>query len=391
MKPAKQPSIFDLENTVTENALTTYIPAEKEQPRIKAINDQEALNCWLNEYKTSPATFRTYQKEAERFLLWLVIQQKKGFRTLARTDIDAYQQFMSNPQPQEIWCGKNGRGKKRGDEHWRPFVGPLSVTARQVALSAIDSMLRYLVDAAYIPFNPFILMRKKNFTETPATNTTFAIQARILNIDEWHAMLDTLDEYPENSQEEKNEKERLYFLIAILYCLGLRINELVTHGWESFQKIEDRWWFYVVGKGNKLARIPVNDELLRAIIRYRAHLNKRPFPESGESGPLIVSLISKRAITARYINKILKNLAEETAKKFTNQPERAKKLKKFSAHWLRHLSASMQDHAGIAFKHIRANHRHENDETTRHYVHAFDNERHAEMDKLKLRVNHSKF
>ena len=61
------------------------------------------------------------------------------------------------------------------------------------------------------------------------------------------------------------------------------------------------------------------------------------------------------------------------------------KLKKFSAHWLRNLSASMQDRAGIEFKHIRANHRHENDETTRKYVHSIDRERHDDMQKLKLR------
>ena len=46
----------------------------------------------------------------------------------------------------------------------------------------------------------------------------------------------------------------------------------------------------------------------------------------------------------------------------------------------------MQDRAGIAFKHIRANHRHENDETTRRYVHALDDERHIDMNKLTLKV-----
>jgi len=69
-----------------------------------------------------------------------------------------------------------------------------------------------------------------------------------------------------------------------------------------------------------------------------------------------------------------------------HQPDKASKLRKFSAHWLRHLSASMQDRVGIQFKHIRANHRHENDETTRRYVHSIDNERHQDMQKLKLRI-----
>jgi len=35
----------------------------------------------------------------------------------------------------------------------------------------------------------------------------------------------------------------------------------------------------------------------------------------------------------------------------------------------------MQDRAGIPFSHIRSNLRHENDETTRVYVHGDDNDR----------------
>src|SRR5690606_15588523 len=120
--------------------------------------------------------------------------------------------------------------------------------------------------------------------------------------------------------------------------LGLRVNELATHCWNAFRKVDDQWWFYVVGKGDKLARIPVNDELLRAIIQYRAHLNKSPYPTADEARPLISSFTAGAAITPRQINKLLKKLAVKTARKFANEPEKANKLKKFSAHWLRHLS-----------------------------------------------------
>jgi integrase len=160
---------------------------------------------------------------------------------------------------------------------------------------------------------------------------------------------------------------------------------LATHSWNAFRQIENEWWFYVIGKGDKVGRIPVNDELLRAIIMYRAHLKKSPYPNLSETTPLIASFKTGKAITARQMNKILKKLALKTAKKFTREPEKAKKLERFSAHWLRHLSASMQDRAGIAFKHIRANHRHENDETTRKYVHAVDQERHRDMQKLSMK------
>jgi len=207
----------------------------------------------------------------------------------------------------------------------------------------------------------------------------------MLDLDEWHAMLDTLDNLPESGVPQKQEKERLKFIVNILYFLGLRINELATHTWGSFRKIENDWWFYVIGKGDKPGIIPVCDEFLRAIINYRAFLKKKPYPTTEEDDPLIHSLISGEAITPRQINKLLKKLALETANKFVEQPDKAKKLKKFSAHWLRHLSASMQDRVGIKFTHIRANHRHENDETTRRYVHAIDRDRHADMQKMTLK------
>ncbi len=130
----------------------------------------------------------------------------------------------------------------------------------------------------------------------------------------------------------------------------------------------------------------MNDELLKAIITYRVHLMLPPLP-AGETTPLIRSFTNSTAITARQINKVLKRLAVATATKFAGDLDKQKKIRKFSAHWLRHLSASMQDHAQIAFKHIRANHRHENDETTRHYVHASDKERHQDMQKLKLVID----
>lgn len=355
--------------------------------QLQARNDYEAMQCWLREYQHKETTYRTYQKEAERFLLWSIHERGKALSSLNRDDVEAYLRFLDDPQPREKWCGdKTGRGCRRGDAEWRPFTGPLSHSAKMTAISAIDSLFNYLVDARYLAFNPMSLIRKKRYSVKNKIANELALHERILTVDEWHSMLDTLDHYPESTQLEKDEKERLKFLVAILFLLGLRVNELATHCWNAFRKIDDQWWFYVVGKGDKLARIPVNDELLRAMIQYRAHLNKAPYPTADEAKPLIASFTTGDAITPRQINKLLKKLAFETARRYTNEPEKSNKLKKFSAHWLRHLSATMQDKAGISFKHIRANHRHENDETTRHYVHAIDQDRHDDMQKLILKI-----
>ena len=384
------PSLQDLSQTLVNTLLNGEQGVNREKQercQIRANHDYEAIQCWLNEYRHKPTTYRTYQKEAERLLLWAIFQRKKALSSLDRDDLEAYLLFLDDPQPSEIWCAKlGGRGCKRGDPNWRPFTGGLSHSTKMTTISCIDSLLNYLVDARYLAFNPFSLMRKKKLRTQQLQTATLNMQERILTVEDWHTMLDTLDNMPSSTESLKNEKERLRFIVHILYFLGLRVNELVTHTWNAFRKVDDEWWFYVMGKGDKPGRIPVNHELLRSVIKYRTHLKRSLYPNPQDTTPLIISLVTEEAISARQINKILKKLAIETAKNITDV-DRAKKMRKFSAHWLRHLSASMQDRAGIQFKHIRANHRHENDETTRRYVHTFDQDRYQDMQKLKLRID----
>jgi integrase len=200
--------------------------------------------------------------------------------------------------------------------------------------------------------------------------------------DEWQAMLETMDNYPEETYEQQCEKERLKFLVTILFCLGLRVSELVEHHWNAFRKHQELWWFYLVGKGGKPARIPVNDDLLRAIIRYRSFLRLKPLPESSDESALIPSLQNGTAITARQINVIVKKLALATVKSFPFSEEKQKKLKKFSVHWFRHLSATWQSKLGVQY--IQQNMRHSKKETTNVYLH-LDEERHRDMQKLKIK------
>jgi len=359
---------------------------KKNYCQIHATNDYEALQCWLNEYAHKNTTYRTYKKETERFLLWCLYQQKKPLSSIDRDDLAAYIQFLEDPQPCSLWCAPpGGRHCQRGSPRWRPFTGPLSHSAKATALSAIDSLFNYLVAARYLIFNPLTIIKKYKSRKIHLSSEALSLHERILEVEEWHAILDTLENLPEALPEEKKEKERCRFLVHILYFLGLRIEELTTHTWNAFRKIENQWWFFVRGKGDKKAKIPVNDQLLRSLIQYRVFLCKPPLPPIEDTTPLIHSFRTEKAITSRQINKILKKLALATAKQFMDHPDKAKKIKKFSAHWLRHLSASMQDRSGIAFKHIRHNLRHENDETTRRYVHAFDQERYQDMQKLTLR------
>jgi site-specific recombinase XerD len=356
--------------------------------QISAETDYEAIQCWLREYQTSLATYRSYLKEAERFLLWCVFQLRKPLSSVMREDVEAYSQFLINPQPRGIWCAPKGSSRRRrGEAGWKPFTGLLTESAQSTALSILHSLFDYLVTARYLEFNPFLLIKKRVRNKWDEEHQQLKTMERILELDEWYAILDTLEAMPEAAPHDRQEKERLRLLIYMLYFLGLRIHEVENRPWSSFRQVQGRWWYFIKGKGNKLGKIPVNDDLLQAIQRYRELFNLTPLPQPNEMAPIIPSWRSNESLTARQINRLLKELVVKAAERFKDKPEKANRLKRVSPHWLRHLSASMQDRVGINAKHIQKNHRHSKAETTRKYIHAYDQERHDDMAKLTLRVS----
>jgi site-specific recombinase XerD len=324
--------------------------------QIDAQNDREAINAWLAEYTHKTTTYRAYKKESDRLLLWALVQKQKDFSSLDRQDFEEYFKFLENPQPKDFWCGPKGQ---------KPFVGPLSLSAQKTAIAIIDSLLNYLVQACYLEFNPISLMRRKLKRFAPVIQTE-----RMLNDSEWETFLQALHDLPENL-----DKARLKFLISILFLLGLRIEEVATHTFGHFRQVQNDWWFFVTGKGDKSAKIPVNDSLLEELKIFRRKLRLSELPDPEERYPLIPSWRSSGSLSTRQMSVLIKNLALQTG---------IKKLEKLSPHWLRHHSATMQDKAGVRFTHIKANHRHENEQTTRRYVHSLDKERHEDMQKLKL-------
>ena len=171
--------------------------AEPNLCQIRAMNDYEAIQSWLKEYQHKITTYRTYQKEAERLLLWCIYQQKKPLSSLDKEDLAAYFNFLNDPRPAEFWCAApGGRGKKRGDKDWRPFAGPLNPRTKTTAIAVIGSLFDYLARACYLAFNPLTIMRKQTISSRMDIEQKFRVQARILELDEWHAMLDTLEVLP---------------------------------------------------------------------------------------------------------------------------------------------------------------------------------------------------
>ncbi|MBB3258969.1 hypothetical protein F4827_003842 [Paraburkholderia bannensis] len=71
---------------------------------LDATNDYQAVQTWLALLE-SPATQRTYRKEAERLILWAIVERGRALSSLTTEDAIAYRAFLRHPSPRGRWVG----------------------------------------------------------------------------------------------------------------------------------------------------------------------------------------------------------------------------------------------------------------------------------------------
>lgn len=356
-----------------------------EECHIKATNDLEAVGVWLNKHKTNLKTYNAYKREVERLLLWCVYIRGLRLSQLKVEDFTAYFEFLKNPP--DDWCITRKELREGKKSHkWRPFLGPLSQAGFNFTVRALNSMLNFLVTANYLRFNPLKLTNKaKNFVQTLETQK-YNVWARMLEEDEWQAVQHALETMPEENDRQIGNKIRTQFLFAMLYFLGLRIHELIGHTWNAFRYREDCWYFFVRGKGNKLAHIPVHEQLLSFVKIYRLYLGKNPLPEVDDTDGLLISKHSKKPLSIRQTFSLVKDIGKVAAQSFTDNQLKQQKLLRLSPHWLRHLLASHLDKAAVPATIIQSIMRHSSLDITNIYMHAEELLKHQELQKLTLQV-----
>ncbi len=377
----KWPKVVGLQPKISLEAVSKPF---SQNCQIKAAHDIEALKCWLTHYAAIPNTYKAYYKEAKRFLLWCIYERGLAFGELTIQDMEQYVDFLKNPPIH--WYQLIPGAAKEQNKLELPFKGPLSETAARMSLKIINSLLNYLVKADYLRTNPIKLLPRSFSKDLERDLQKYKVWERMLEVDEWEAVQRILTDMPANTLQEIDNKMRTQFLFALLYLLGLRIHEVALSSWNAFRKHQGSWWFFIKGKGGKLGHIPINDQLLAYVKAYRLHLGLSPLPTLEESGHLLVSRKSKRPLKVRQLYNLVKAISVRAAKLFAEQPLKQQKLEKLSPHWLRHLSASHQDKAGIPATQIQANHRHSFSQTTQIYLHAEDALRAEEMQKLKMNI-----
>lgn len=353
-------------------------------------HDRDALKSWLSEFQNSPNTYRAYEKEGLRFLYWLHIEYQCTFAEVRKNHIHAYRVFLMNPQPAEFWCTPHkDRKNSRKQQQWRPFSGPLGLRSIQTAMTILSGLFEYLRDAAYVPANPFSLIKQKVVETFDLEERKIQMMERILTLSEFQLLYNAL--YSDNATERYSPSwiARSRFILLFMGYLGLRVSEFVNAKWDNFIYRENCWWIIVTGKGRKTARVPVNNHCLDAINQYRAAFDLPMLSlESLNNDPICFSFLPsgqpvfEKPLTQRSVHMICRAIADLAIQNGATSSA----FEHFSPHWLRHFSASMQAQSDIPFAMIKAHHRHSKDETTRIYLHHDDKIRHDWSQKYQIPI-----
>ncbi len=352
---------------------------------IDAKTDGEAIVAFLNEYKDSPATLKSYAKEVERLLLWCIHIGKVSISSIKRDHLLAYQNFLKLPSPKKLWCGPCvSRRNKDGslNANWRPFVKHLSGSSINKAIKILDSFFNYLVQTNYLSGNPMAVDRRRK----RRNNSKPKIIDRYLEMDEIHATLDALNDAKNSKHSNDYQIIRARYLILLLFFTGLRIAEAADHRMGNFIQREENWFLRITGKGKKLREIPIPDELMDALAEFRCQAGlPSPWPKFREKTPLIPMQNLKQPISCRRIDQIIRWAFHLGAARFEpNEPRKASKLRQASAHWLRHSYVTYLLESGASLKIAQENAGHSDIGTTMHYCHVAQTDRHTSTNALSL-------
>lgn len=351
-----------------------------ERCRIEACNDYEAILAWLSLWDDGTATHRAYRKEAERFLLWAVIEQRKALSSLTTPDCAAYRRFLVDPQPAARWIGKPA---PRWSGQWRPLKGPLKPSSIRQAEVILSALCEWLVGQRYLDSNPFAGLSTQAFgRRNPGAERALspALWAQVQAFAAAKACDASL------TDTQRALYRRTAFVLTFAYATGLRLQELVNATVGDLKQVStpmgEQWWLEVLGKGKKYREVPISPDIMAGI---NAHLRDRGLKAIGyitADTPIIGKLRgdAKAVISTSGLYQTLKGFFQEAADVIAGEdPLAAERLSQASTHWLRHTHGSHAVAQGVPLAIVRDNLGHSNIATTSIYVHTDRDERYQAM------------
>jgi site-specific recombinase XerD len=345
--------------------------APRQTCTLDADNDYAAVQAWLSLHE-SAATQRAYRKEAERLILWAIVERGRALSSLTTEDAVAYRAFVRRPTPRERWVGPV---RPRSAPDWRPFSGGLAARSAAYTLSVLGALFRWLIEQRYLLANPFAGVKVRGNARASVLDTS-----HVFTEGEWGLIRAIADDLEWSYGWEPEAAQRLRFVLDFGYATGLRASEMVGAALGDIETdASGDHWLKVVGKGRKVARVAMPPLARSALDR---HLVERRLPVTPSrwrpDTPLIASLADDGAarITSVRLWKVLQRFFTVCADlSEAGSPAVAQKLRKASPHWMRHTHATHALAHGTELTIVRDNLRHASISTTSIYLHGDDAKR----------------
>lgn len=374
------------------------------------LHDYQQCADYLLSYRGSTATYNAYRREIERFLQWLWFLMDVGLQDVKRSHIEDYIAFCQSPPAGWVadkhhprFCNKDG--ERTPNPAWRPFVcqigqiedasAPsssassayqLSEKSLQALFSILSSFFQFLLQLQYVQHNPVVQIRQKS---KYITRQQHQAPVRRLSELQWGYVMDTVRALAE---QDPVRHERTLLIISLLYGLYLRISELSASAkWtpcmnDFKQDADGNWWFYTLGKGNKMRDISVSQDVLDALKRYRKSMGLSALPSLSDDGYLVPKLRGKGPVTStRQIRALVQFCFDETMSrlKCDGFVEEAEQMMAATVHWLRHTGIS-DDVKHRPREHVRDDAGHSSGAITDRYIDIERRERHASAKHKKI-------
>ncbi|HDR9278225.1 TPA: site-specific integrase [Burkholderia vietnamiensis] len=340
-----------------------------------ASNDYEAIQSWLALHE-SVATQRAYRKEAERLMLWAIVERGRALSSLNTDDAIAYRAFLRRPTPRERWVGPS---RLRHSIEWRPFTDALSARSAAYALNVLSALFRWLVEQHYVLANPFAGVKVKDQAQRAGLDVS-----RGFSEGEWLLIRTLADGLEWSYGWSVPAAQRLRFLLDFGYATGLRASELVGATLGDVRRDEHGdHWLHVLGKGGKLGTVALPSLARAALDQYLVQRGLPVTPSRWNPAmPLVASLDEGGAgIESTRLWRVLRRFFVLVADAIQDErPATAEKLRRASPHWMRHTHASHALARGAELLMVRDNLRHASISTTSTYLHSDEVQRARQFD-----------
>ena len=390
---------------------------------LQAADGYRAVRGFLKSYAGNEPTFNSYRTHVERLLLWALLVARKPLLEMRRRDAEAFMEFCLRP-PRD-WIGPmvrsrfvriGGRRKLESDtyvvnEDWRPFSITVPKRNRALTDSIIEdadnrpyrmsqgsvaqvfavcgSFFQHAIDEGLTEVNPFRAVKQKSIYKQ---RNTLDVSGRSLTQLQWSYVIETAERM---ADEEPEVHERTLFILATLFAMYLRVSDLVGRdNWEpsmgDFRRdTTGNWWFHVVGKGNKAAKISVRDDYIQTYLtRYRRYLGLPALPSPHETHPLLATLKGRAGLSDRHLRLLLQEVFDRALQRMVDEGwsnDEVDHLRSASLHWLRHTSATF-DAPHRDMKDLQADLRHNSLSTTQNtYYNSLDEQRAHSVKSLRIK------